>query len=67
MTGTFTVPPGGDGYYYFSTLVYDDKSGRFEIRINGLSLCTAQTDQTEVFLNGAELSANSGNLIIIEA
>ena len=48
-TGTFTVPPGGDGYYYFSVylLVDSDEWGRFNIEINGQILCTAQTYQLE--------------------
>ena len=44
-TGTFTVPPGGDGYYYFSTYLFVivEKLARFDIQINGETLCTAQT------------------------
>ena len=42
-TGTFTVPPAGDGYYYFSTylVVQPDEYGLFDIEINGDLLCTA--------------------------
>ena len=52
-TGTFTVPSGGDGMYYFSTylLVDDGEVGRFSIRVNGEILCTALGD----------LNANGGN------
>ena len=43
MTGTFTVPPGGDGLYYFSVFLtviqYD--YGRFDIQVNGETICTA--------------------------
>ena len=42
-TGIFTVPPGGDGLYYFSTyfsVVYYEFA-RFDIRINGETICTA--------------------------
>ena len=41
-TGTFTVPPGGDGFYYFSTylLVVGGEWGDFEIQINGEMLCS---------------------------
>ena len=48
-TGTFTVPSGGDGYYYFSTflLVYSDEYAYFDIQINGEVLCTAVTDETD--------------------
>ena len=46
-TGTFTVPPGGDGYYYFSTylVVNHIEYGAFDIVINGERLCTAYTEQ----------------------
>ena len=51
-TGTFTVPPGGDGFYYFSvylTVVWH-KSGMFDIRINRERICTAfgETDTSRV-------------------
>ena len=41
------MPPGGDGYYYFSVflLAVSDELGRFDIQINGETLCTVQTDQ----------------------
>ena len=46
-TGTFTVPPGGDGYYYFSIylVVNHLEYGAFDIVINGERLCTAYTEQ----------------------
>ena len=46
-TGTFTVPSGGDGFYYFSLylLLEIAEWGRFNIEINGEVLCLAQTDQ----------------------
>ena len=44
------MPPGGDGFYYFSAYfaVNYYKFARFVIEINGLLLCTAYTDQQEV-------------------
>ena len=47
--GTLTVPPGGEVFYYFSIylLIPPEEYSRFEIRINGITLCTAQTDQEE--------------------
>ena len=47
-TGIFTVPPGGDGLYYFSTylLVDDGEVGYFNIRVNGEVLCSAVADET---------------------
>ena len=46
-TGTFTVPSGGDGYYYFSVflVVNNDEFGRFDIQINGETLCSPYGDQ----------------------
>ena len=49
-TGTFTVPPGGDGFYYFSVyfrVVHVENAG-FDIQINGETLCTAYNDNQEV-------------------
>ena len=48
-TGMFTVPPGGDGFYYFSVFffVQNGEEGYFDIQINEEVLCTAQTDQTD--------------------
>ena len=47
-TGAFTVPPGGDGLYYFSTylLTYFGEYGLFTIRVNGANLCTAFGDNS---------------------
>ena len=40
------MPPGGDGFYYFSTflVVTYYEYGIFDIQINGENLCTAYTD-----------------------
>ncbi len=45
-TGVFTVQPGGDGLYYFSTYlrVDDGEFGVFNIRVNGEILCSAFGD-----------------------
>ena len=54
-TGTFTVPPGGDGIYYYSVylLVQDDEYSSFDIELNGDFLCTAYNDQQDtVFEEG---------------
>ena len=46
-TGTFTVPSGGDGYYYLTTylLVQDGELARFDIRFNGEMMCYAHAEQ----------------------
>ena len=42
----FTVPPGGDGVYYFSTylLAQNAEYGRFDMRLNDDIICTAFAD-----------------------
>ena len=46
-TGTFTVPSGGGGYYYFSVYftVWYTEYAYFDIEINGEPICTASADQ----------------------
>ena len=41
--GNFTVPSGGDGYYYFMTYITIkfDEYGYHDIEINGRRKCTA--------------------------
>ena len=50
-TGTFTVPPGGEGFYYFSAyfVVWYYKVAHFDIQINGETLCTARGDRSESY------------------
>ena len=45
-TGTFTVPSGGDGFYYFSVYLWvrPDRAAYFEIELNGELICTAASD-----------------------
>ena len=46
-TGTFTVPPGGDGFYYFSAyfVVWFFEFAIFDIEISGEVICTAYADR----------------------
>ena len=50
-TGTFTVPPGGDGYYYFSTylLGFYSEFGVFDLQINEDVLCSVRLEQHQAF------------------
>ena len=45
-TATFTVPPGGDGFYYFATYVTGDNQEivYFDVEINGNLICTILVD-----------------------
>ena len=45
-TGVFTVPPGGDWLYFFSTylLVDNGEYGSFEIVVNDVVFCTSWGD-----------------------
>ena len=49
-TGVFTVPPGGDGWYYFFAhfRVFADEYALFNIQLNGNYLCTMVEDDTGV-------------------
>ena len=45
-TGVFTVPPGGDGVYYFSTylLVQTGEFGHLDMRLNDEFICSTIWD-----------------------
>ena len=49
-TGSFTVPPGGTGLYYFSTYlgVSVSEYGRFDMVLNDETVCTAEGDSSNV-------------------
>ena len=48
-TGTFSVPSGGDGFYYFSTYLTgeDAEYSSFSIQVNGDTLCTVRLEQQQ--------------------
>ena len=52
-TGVFTVPPGGDGVYYFSTYLLGDAGdiARFNMELNNRVICSTRPDN---FHNGAD-------------
>ena len=62
ITGTFTVPPGGDGFYYFSLylLVFGGESANFGILVNGQLMCTAYSDLTASPDNDYEATSCNG-------
>ena len=61
-TGTFTVPPGGDGFYYFSLYLFvnGDESAYFDVEINGEQLCEAASDLTESPASDEAITSCSG-------
>ena len=63
-TGIFTVPPGGDGVYYFSThlLGQDYEFAYFDMRLNGDNICSTFLDQND---NGAgDAAAGSCSAVV---
>ena len=60
-TGIFTVPPGGDGYYYFSVylIISSAEFAYFDIEINGNLLCTAFGDQGDTPLDPGSATCNA--------
>ena len=61
-TGTFTVPPGGDGFYYFSAYfaVRYFESAYINIQINGETICTAYADRsTSIYTDNDHTSCNA--------
>ena len=49
-TGVFTVPPGGNGFYYFTVYVttYTSEDAILDLEINGQVLCSITADLDEV-------------------
>ena len=43
------MPPGGDGYFYFSVFLWvrPNKAAYFDIEMNGELLCTAAADMND--------------------
>ena len=57
----FTVPPDGDGLYYFSTYVLSDDGewGRFDMMLNEDIICTANSDHSNGGLDFASGSCSA--------
>ena len=56
------MPPGGDGFYYFSVylLMNGGDWGRFDIEINGEVLCTVDGDKEETPGDEGQGSCSTG-------
>ena len=67
-TGSFTVPPGGDGFYYFSAYLRadGDKSAVFDIEVNGELVCSPYSDLTESSALDTESTSCSGVTYAVE-
>ena len=61
-TGTFTVPSGGDGFYYFSACmrVYGAEMAEFFLEINGELICTVSAELRESSSTDREITSCSG-------
>ena len=48
-TGVFTVPPGGDGVYYFSNYLFIQwlEYGYFDMMLNDKAICAIDPENTE--------------------
>ena len=57
--GVFTVPPGGDGYYYISThfVVLGFKYAFIDAQVNGVAVCTAYENNQDDYNGNAGCSA----------
>ena len=65
-TGTFTAPPGGDGFYYFSVYLTmtPARFGFFDIQVNGEIICTAYGDTDDsTFVDTDHASCSAAALI----
>ena len=61
-SGTFIVPAGGDGYYYFSVylIVWYLEYGFFDVQINGETICTAYADrENSIYLDRGRTSCSA--------
>ena len=55
------MPPGGDGYYYFSAFftINSAEFALFDIQINGQVLCTARGDDADSSNEEAQASCSA--------
>ena len=67
-SGLFTVPSGGDGFYYFSVFlnVDGDEYGYFDVEINGQLMCTVCGDLTISPDTDYEATSCSGIVYAVE-
>ena len=67
-TSTFTVPPGGDGLYYFSAFfkVDNGEMAQLDVTINGNRVCSAYGDLSHYVGNDYPQATCSGLAHMVE-
>ena len=67
-TGTFTVPSGGDGFYYFSVFLttISIEVSYFDLEINGTPLCSAVGELTQMY-SGDEIGVSCSGVAYVTA
>ena len=62
------MPPGGDGYYYFSAYMRTvrDEISDFNVEINGDVICTVSSALGDVFASEREITSCSGVAYAVE-
>ena len=62
------MPPGGDGFYYFSVFLFADggESAHFDVELNGLQICEAVSDLTESPPNDGGVTTCNGAAYAVE-
>ena len=60
------MPPGGDGYYYFSVylVVQEAELTRFDIEINGESFCTTFGDQQQTPEDDGQVACSAAAYVV---
>ena len=67
-TGIFTVPSGGDGFYYLSTYlrIDDGEYGLFDLTVNGIEICKAAGDNSFSGMNDYDQGTRSAVVLLAE-
>ena len=67
-TGIFTVPPGGDGFYYFTIflLTFSAEFAYFNLKINSQVLCSTKIDLDQAASGDVEGISCSGVAQVME-
>ena len=60
------MPPGGDGFYYFSVylVVEETELARFDVKINGESFCTTFGDPQDTSLTDGQVACSAAAYVV---